>query len=177
MPQPLCEALLAKIDEQAERTSHLIRLIPGDALHAKPIAGQSTTGDLLGHLLECMAGFCAVLAAVRPKLSIEFAGLRTLPVNHCCECVEALDRIETYRRAIASGFALLSDDDLATPIPTVFVPDGEPLLTLILGNLEHVINHKHQLFTYLKLMGIDAGTPDLYRFRGSPGSSPHNRNV
>jgi len=36
----------------------------------------------------------------------------------------------------------------------------------MLGNLEHLINHKHQLFTYLKLMGESVGSRDLYRFRG-----------
>jgi hypothetical protein len=35
----------------------------------------------------------------------------------------------------------------------VFVPQGEPLLTLLLGNLEHFINHKYQLFSYLKGKG------------------------
>jgi hypothetical protein len=47
----------------------------------------------------------------------------------------------------------------------VFVEDGETVLTLLLGNLEHLINHKHQLFTFLKQMGIDVSTRDLYRFR------------
>jgi hypothetical protein len=51
-------------------------------------------------------------------------------------------------------------------VATVFVERGEPLLTLLLGNLEHLINHKHQLFTYLKQMGVDVNTRDLYRFRG-----------
>jgi len=64
---------------------------------------------------------------------------------------------------------LLSDDDLNRRIPTVFVPEGESLLTLLLGNLEHFINHKHQLFTYLKRMGVPVGSQDLYRFRGTDG--------
>ena len=53
-------------------------------------------------------------------------------------------------------------------LPTVFVAEGETLLTLLLGNLEHVINHKHQLFMYLKLMTVSVSTEDLYRFRGEP---------
>ena len=52
------------------------------------------------------------------------------------------------------------------PIPTVFVPDGEPVLTLLLGNLEHLINHKHELFTAIKQMGVPVATRDLYRLRG-----------
>jgi hypothetical protein len=57
-------------------------------------------------------------------------------------------------------------EDLARPIPTVFVPEREALLTLLLGNLEHLISHKYQLLTYLKLAGVAVGTPDIYRFRG-----------
>jgi hypothetical protein len=40
-------------------------------------------------------------------------------------------------------------------------------MTVMLGNLEHYINHKHQLFFYLKLLGVKVGTPDLYHFRGA----------
>jgi len=59
----------------------------------------------------------------------------------------------------------MQDSDLSVPVPTVFVKDGEPLLTLLLGNLEHLINHKHQLFMYLKLMGVNVQSADLYHFR------------
>jgi hypothetical protein len=40
------------------------------------------------------------------------------------------------------------------------------LLTLLLGNLEHLMNHKHELFTCLKQTGVEANSSDLYRFRG-----------
>jgi hypothetical protein len=52
-------------------------------------------------------------------------------------------------------------------VPTIFVPEGETLATILLGNLEHLINHKHQLFFYLRVLGVSAGTQDLYRLRGS----------
>ena len=35
-------------------------------------------------------------------------------------------------------------------------------VSVLLGHLYH----KHQLFTYLKLMGVEVGSGDLYRFRG-----------
>lgn len=47
----------------------------------------------------------------------------------------------------------------------MFVAEGDSVLTLLLGNLEHLINHKHQLFMYLKLAGVKVGTPDLDQFR------------
>jgi hypothetical protein len=121
---------------------------------------------LLGHLLECMAGFCAVLAAALPKQLAHFARLRDLPVNHACTGAEAVQRIAVYRAHIEEGFGALQDDDLSRLLPTVFVPRGETVLTLLLGNLEHIINHKHQLFVLLRALGCRVGTADLYRLRG-----------
>ena len=150
----LTAALLDKFGEQIERTRHLITLVPAERLDWRPQAGDWTTADLLGHLLECISGFCAVLAAAEPERLAHFAKLREIPAT-----------IEVFHSHIEEGFALLTDADLARWVPTVFVPEGESILTLLLGNLEHLINHKHQLFTYLKQMGVPVATPDLYRFR------------
>jgi uncharacterized damage-inducible protein DinB len=158
----LCAALLEKIREQIERTSHLMGLVPAAQLDWTSGAGAWTVGQLLGHLLECMAGFCAVLAAAEPQRLAHFLALRELPAS---APGEAAARIEIYRAHIEEGFGLLTDADLARRLPTVFVAQGELLLTLLLGNLEHLINHKHQLFTYLRQMGVPVATPDLYRFR------------
>jgi len=167
MPQPLCAALSDKIDEQIERTVHLLDLLPGLAPEwTPPLPGAGSVGWLTGHLLECLAGFCAVLMAARPAELAHFARLRGLRVNHECGVEEARVRIADYAACIREGMALLDDAGLARRIPTVFVPAGEPLLTLLLGNLEHLINHKHQLFEYVKCAGVSVGTPDLYRFRG-----------
>lgn len=152
---PLCDALLEKIREQIERTAHLIALVPEVRQDWTSSPGSWTTGELIGHLLDCISGFCAVLAAAEPERLGHFARLRQMPGT-----------IEIYRNHIEEGFALLTDADLARCVPTVFVAQGESLLTLLLGNLEHLINHKHQLFNYLKQMRIPVATPDLYRFRG-----------
>jgi hypothetical protein len=164
--QPLCDALRAKIHEQIERTEHLIGLLPeGSTDWVPPISSAWPVGMLLGHLLDCLAGFCAVLYAVAPERLGHLTALRDLPVNHVFSPVEAAGRIPAYRAALDEGFAAIEDADLAVRVPTVFVKKGETLLTLLLGNLEHLINHKHQLFVCLKMMGIDVATSDLYRFR------------
>ena len=81
MERSLCAAVLDKIDEQIERTDHLAALLPQIAVDWTPaIPGAFPAGVLLGHLLECLAGFCAVLYAVRPGQLSHFQDLRG--VNH-----------------------------------------------------------------------------------------------
>jgi hypothetical protein len=168
MLEPLCASVLAKIHEQIERTDRLIGLLPPERLDWTPRShGLSgwTTARLLGHLLDCLPGFCAVLFAANPEQLGHFSVLRDMAVNHSCEISEARNRIALYRVHIDEGFRPLRDTDLARRLPTVFVSDGEPVLTLLLGNFEHLVNHKHQLFTYLQLMGAGIATRDLYQFR------------
>jgi hypothetical protein len=166
MSRILCGSLLAKIDEQIERAAHLAGLLPEHRLEPPLDApGSWTAGDLLGHLLDCMAGFCAALYAAEPQRLAHFQQLRELPVNLSTSPREFGARLETYRARIAEGFAPLDDACLARNIPTVFVPAGVTLLTLLLGNLEHLINHKRQLFEFLKRMGVKVGTADLYRLQ------------
>jgi hypothetical protein len=164
----LVGAVAAKFAEQVDRTVHLIGLAPADcSAWIPPIPGARPLGELLGHLLDCLAGVCAVLYAAHPEALAHFAELRTLPVNFNCEPDEARERIGRYGAHIQEGFAVLRDDDLARKLPTVFVPEGEPVLTLLLGNMEHLINHKHQLFLYLKMLPLNVGTPDLYYLRAA----------
>lgn len=162
----LCSSIWAKIAEQIERTGHLIGLTPHGCMDwTPPIAGAWPAGMLLGHLLDCLAGFCAALCAVAPERLAGLEELRKMPVNFRCSPSEAAGRVAAYRASIEEGFAAITDKDLRIKIPTVFVTEGETLLTLLLGNLEHLINHKHQLFMYLKLMGTDVRSADLYHFR------------
>jgi hypothetical protein len=164
---PLSSAILEKVGEQAERADHLIGLLPPGRLDWRPAAEATSAGDLLGHLLECMAGFCAALYALRRDRLAHFERLSRLRVNHSCAPEEARSRMRDYMAHIEEGFSLLCDDDLARLVPTVFAPEGEAAITILLGNLEHLINHKYQLFFYLKLLGVPVSTGDLYRLRGA----------
>ena len=161
----LTSLFLSKLEEQIDRAQHLITLIPPDKLEWKPQPDSFRVCDLLGHLLECLAGFCATLYAVNSDRLAHFVDLRELPVNHCCGIEEASQRVRDYELHIKQGFALVSDVDLSRRVQTVFVPEGEALITILLGNLEHFISHKYQLFFYLKLLDAGVTTSDLYRLR------------
>lgn len=168
----LAPLILAKLREQIDRTEHLLTQIPAEQLEWRPTwpTPEPSQGwpvsRLLSHLLSCLAGFCAALYAAYPDRLAHFDRLRAQPVSRHYGPEEARQRIHEYMAHIEEGFALLTDDDLARLIPTVFVPEGEALLTLLLGNLEHCMNHKYQLFSYLKVLGVPLGTRDLYVWRG-----------
>ena len=170
---PIVESIRAKLQEQIERIEHLIGLIPPEKIAWNPGLPNSSSdfGHLLGHLLDCLAGFCAVFAAAFPRESARMDALRTLPVNHFCRPEEALARIREYRGHLEAGFAICGDDDLGRMIPSVFVPEGESLATLLLGNLEHLISHKYQLFMYLKILGVPVSSRDIYHWRGEAAGS------
>jgi hypothetical protein len=168
--RPIADSVRAKVFEAIERTEHLVSLVPAERLAWTPELTANVTqandlGHTVGHLLDCLAGFCAVFRAAFPELVSEFEHLQSVPVNGLCAPKEWSHRALAFSRCIAQGFDCCSDSDLARKIPTVFVPEGETLLTLLLGNLEHLNNHKYQLFLYLKLAGVALGSRDVYRFR------------
>ncbi len=59
------QLLLAKIYEQIELLRRLIPMVPEDKLEWRPIETSFKICELLGHLLDALAGFCAALYAVR----------------------------------------------------------------------------------------------------------------
>jgi hypothetical protein len=162
--------------EQVERTEHLIALIPREETDWRPSSSSTAAldvfglNDLLCHLNECLAGFCAALYAAHSERLAHFVNLREMRPNDGYGIEEASVRRRIYMAHIEDGFALITDDDLSRQIPTVFVPQGEALFTILIGNLEHYINHKYQLFFYLKMLGIPVTTKDLYRLR-TPNST------
>jgi hypothetical protein len=164
----ILEAVRGKVFETIERTRHLVLLVPRDRLIWQPKLPVGTPpmdfGHILGHLPDCLAGFCAVFQHAFPEQLGDLESLRSL-VNQSCSPEEAANTIDMFAGHIERGFQCATDADLSRAVPTVFVPRGEPLLTLLLGNLEHLLNHKYQLFLYLKLAGVPVSSQDLYHFR------------
>jgi hypothetical protein len=175
MSQPRLNSLSrdfwAKIDEQVELLAGIISRLPQGHLEWAPPMPETAApapkclGQVLGHLLQCLAGVLAVLHAAHPERLAGLMELRRLPVNHLCTESEALERIDQYRQHIREGFEIFEDGDFSRRLPTVFVQEGESLLTLLLGNFEHIVNHKHEIFVYAKRLGVPLVSRDLYRFR------------
>lgn len=176
--QTLTDSLRRKITDAIDRTDHLIRRVPADRVDWRPAADPGKTvrifsvGELLGHLIDCVAGFCAALVAAFPAELNDFSNLRSVPGQPVASPQDALERIAKLSACVEQGFGMASDRALARKVSTVFVPEGEELLTILLGNFEHLTNHKHQLFLYLRLLGVPVGTEDLYRLRFSANYKP-----
>lgn len=167
MPDPVCTAIHEKVGEQIERIDHLLQrlpALPGDWV--PDIPGAQPISWLLDHLVDSVDGFCAVLYAVYPEQLAHLLALRDTGMPHALDPAGTRTRLQTHARQLDEGFLLLTDAALTRRIPTVFVPAGETVATLLLGNLEHLISHKYQLFLYAKMAGAQVNTPDLYRFRG-----------
>jgi hypothetical protein len=159
--------VLSRIEHQIERIDHLVTQIPDGQLDWTPAIPKAfSVSVLLGHLMESLSGFCAVLHAAEPERLAHFMELKKLAVNNRITPSEARARIGTYRDHIREGFALLRDSDLGRKLPTVFVSEGEPVLSLLLVNFEHLASHKYQLFMYLRLLGVTVASRDLYHFSG-----------
>jgi DinB superfamily len=170
LPRFIVESIAQKVLENAERTEHLVSLVPTSQLEWRPdnLPKAISLGHLLGHLLDCLAGFCAAFYAAFPVELADFMEIRSLGFNERCAPDDARQKIQILTAHIERGFRQCSDADLVRRIPTVFVPDGETLATILLGNLEHLMNHKYQLFFYLKLLGTPISSRDVYRLRGDP---------
>jgi len=167
MEQSLCINFLSKIEHQFDRISHLIGLIPEDKIDWTPsIPKAFSTSTLLGHFMDCFAGICAVLHKSSPDRLGHFLELKKLVGNQAIGIAEAQRRLVIFRDHICEGFKVLLDSDLGRKLPTVFVPEGESILSLLLSNFEHLASHKYQLFIYLRMLGLNIGSKDLYHFSG-----------
>jgi uncharacterized damage-inducible protein DinB len=170
----IVDCVAEKVMETVERAEHLISLVPATRLEWRPEirAGQARPrdfGHLLAHILDSLSGFCAAFHKAFPLELADFAELRSMIVSESSSPDQARAKMVRYRAEIARGFHCCTDLDLSRKIPTVFAPEGQTLLAILLGNLEHLINHKYQLFFYLKLAGVPAESRDLYKWREAAG--------
>jgi len=161
---PLVHSLAERVDDQLDRLVHLAEIVPeGWQARVPPLPTETfpdhrTVGELLVHLTEALDGLCGTLYNVDPTRFESLLELRQDGAR------EHSSRFRLYRVALAQAFESLEDEDLAVTVRSPFRADGETVLARVLVNLEHVVNHKHELFIALKLLGLNLGTADLYRF-------------
>jgi hypothetical protein len=136
----------------------LLKMVPADKLDWKPGDNFMTLGQLICHLGD---GIGTELRMLINNSWPQMDGTDHPPMPSC-GAEEALAKLEKDKTTLKEVFADVSEEDFANKI--VKVPWGweNKLEFMALDFREHFVNHKMQLFTYLKLLGFPVNTQTLY---------------
>jgi uncharacterized damage-inducible protein DinB len=140
----------------------LISMVPADKLNWKPGPTFMSVGQVLCHLSDGFGGgFDMLLSGKWPSMEEMGEGMKleNLP---SCSPQEALDKLEKDKKILREVLDGLSAEDFTNKV--VSVPWGmtAKVERMAISFLEHFTNHKMQLFTYLKLLGLPVNTETLY---------------
>ena len=140
----------------------LIRLAPADKLDWRPAPNFMSLGQLLCHLSEGLGeGTRDLITGNWPTMEEMEKGMRleNLPTRSGAESLSKLEKDKEILRKVLAG---VRAEDFAQKV--VSVPWGAQvkLEQMVLYFREHFTNHKQQLFTYLKLLGLPVDTATLY---------------
>ena len=143
-------------------TTKLISLAPADKLDWKPGAGNyMNLGQLLHHVSTCPGGF---VAAVNNAFPPGDAFQKFLQEDLRNTKMPEIAGREVSRAWDEAKAALTAVPPAEFQARMVAVPWGPPmpLWRTCLAMAEHWLNHKYQLFFYLKLLGKPVNTMTLY---------------
>lgn len=134
-----------------KQTTKLMAVAPNDKYDWKPCDSGMTLGQLMNHLWIAEAGLVAAAkTGVFPK---------DMPpqINDTAELIAAFDK--THEEAIATA-AALTPEELSEQVAP-FGPDkAMSRMTLLHLTHEHEIHHRGQLYTYLRIAGVEV--PPLF---------------
>jgi hypothetical protein len=153
-----CEIVLHSI-KPAEK---LIGMVPADKLDWKPGPTFMTAGQVICHLSDGVGGGLETMMSGKwPPMEEMEAGMK-LENMPACGAQEALSKLEKDKTILRATLDGMSEDDFTNRV--VSVPWGWKAKTEIMSVafLGHFNNHKMQLFTYLKLLGLPVNTEILY---------------
>jgi uncharacterized damage-inducible protein DinB len=140
----------------------MIRMAPADKLDWRPMPNFMSLGQLICHMASGLgAELRVMLTGNWPTMEEMDKGMRleNLPA---CAVAEALAKLEKDKATLREVLASVSAEDFAQKV--VSVPWGAKgkIEQMALYFREHFTNHKQQLFTYLKLLGLPVDTTTLY---------------
>jgi hypothetical protein len=138
----------------------LLKMVPSDKLDWQPGPSFMTMGQLICHLGDGIgAELRMAINNSWPKMEEMTAAMKQMP---SCNVQEALAKLEKDKTTLKEVLAGVSEEDFASKI--IEVPWGwkSKMEKMSLDFREHFVNHKMQLFTYLKLLGFTVNTEKLY---------------
>ena len=140
----------------------MIGMVPADKINWRPGPTFMSTGQVICHLSDGLGGgFEMMLSGKWPSMEEMEVGMKleNLP---SCSPQEALDKLEKDKKILRQVLDGMSEEDFTNKV--LSVPWGWKAKTerMAMSFLEHFTNHKMQLFTYLKLLGLPVNTETLY---------------
>jgi len=140
----------------------LIGMVPADKLNWQPGPTFMSAGQLICHLSDGLGGGLEMLLSGKWPSMEEMAEGMKLENLPSCSPQEALNKLEKDKEILRGALAGLTEEDFTNKV--VSVPWGWTAKVERMGIsfLQHFTNHKMQLFTYLKLLGLPVDTQTLY---------------
>jgi hypothetical protein len=138
----------------------MLKMVPPDKLDWKPGPTFMSMGQLICHLAGGIGGELGMMINNSwPKPEEMSEAMKQMP---SCSIQEALSKLENDKAVLREILAGVTEEDFANKI--VSVPWGwkSKMEKMALDFREHFVNHKMQLFTYLKLLGFPVNTETLY---------------
>ena len=143
-------------------TEKLIGMVPADKIHWAPGPKFMSTGQVLCHLGDGIGGGLQMMLTGNwpsAKEMEEGMKLENLP---SCSPKEALDKLEKDKKILRQALDSVSEVDFTNRVVSVPWGWNAKMERMAIGFLGHFTNHKMQLFTYLKLLGLPVNTEILY---------------
>jgi uncharacterized damage-inducible protein DinB len=140
----------------------LIGMVPADKFKWQPGPTFMSVGQVICHLSDGLGGGLEMLLGGQWPSMEEMAEGMKLENLPSCSPQEALDKLEKDKKTLRQVLEGVSEQDFTNKV--VSVPWGmtAKMECMAIHFLEHFTNHKMQLFTYLKLLGLPVDTETLY---------------
>jgi uncharacterized damage-inducible protein DinB len=163
------DLLKAEIEATYRATEGLVRLVDDEKLSWKPATGSNwmTTGQLLEHMTSACGACCQGFVTGEWGMPGEGNAEDMLPTAEGLPAAkskkEVLAKLASDKKVAVDMVSKAGEKDLASKAtPAPWDPTPKPLGQQLLHMVNHLNQHKGQLFYYLKLQGKPVNTGTLY---------------
>jgi hypothetical protein len=142
----------------------LVEMVPNDKLDWAPATGFMTIGQLLKHLTENW-GIVKMFVTGKWPFSTEQEMTEAMKLENLPSCTkeEALSGLEKdLQEGVTYIEDEISEEDFFGKVITAPWGYEARICDAVVFTRDHFLNHKMQLFLYLKLLGIPVNTSTLY---------------
>lgn len=153
---------LRYVDGIVQSTEQLFQLIPPDKIDWKPTEKSFTLGQQIAHLSSALGVYARGISSGDwgfQSMRERFVLNRHTPSMNVDDAVRTLNESHMeFNRLIGS----LSEDEFNNSEMDSPQLGRVPRWRLAMLAVEHHINHKAEIFMYLKLLGVNVHTGNLY---------------